>query len=41
MLGPMPSLYDFPPIFRAVHMEEPREIAEEVAFLKKVWARHL
>ncbi len=41
ILGPMPSLYDFPPIFRAVHMEEPHEIAEEVAFLKKVWARHL
>jgi len=35
------SLYDFPPIFRAVHMEEPHEIADEVAFLKKVWKRHL
>lgn len=42
MLGPMsPSIYDYPSIFRAVHMEEPHEIAEEVAFLKKVWARHL
>ncbi len=35
------SLYDFPPIFRAVHMEQPHEIAEEVTFLGKVWARHL
>jgi len=41
MLMPMRSIYDFPPIFRAVHLEEPREIVEEVAFLKKVWARHL
>jgi len=42
MLGPVwASIYDYPAIFRAVHMEEPDEIAEEVAFLKKVWARHL
>ncbi len=35
------SIYDFPSAFRAVHMEHPGEIAAEVAFLKKVWARHL
>jgi SAM-dependent methyltransferase len=35
------SIYEFPDIFRAVHMEQPWEIAEEVEFLKKVWARHL
>lgn len=35
------SIYHFPALFRAVHMEEPGEIAEEVAFLRKVWARHL
>jgi SAM-dependent methyltransferase len=35
------SIYEFPDVFRAVHMEEPQEIAEEVDFLKQVWARHL
>src|SRR5260370_1708126 len=35
------SIYEFPDIFRAVHMEHPGEIAEEVRFLKQVWARHL
>jgi len=41
MLKAMRSIYDFPQIFRAVHMEEPREIIEETEFLKKLWARHL
>jgi SAM-dependent methyltransferase len=36
-----PSVYEFPDIFRAVHMEEPEEIADEVDFLKRVWARHI
>ena len=35
------SIYEFPDIFRVVHMERPGEIAEEVSFLKQVWARHL
>lgn len=35
------SIYEFPDIFRAVHMEQPGEIAAEVDFLKRVWARHL
>src|SRR5271166_3754577 len=35
------SIYEFPDIFRVVHMERPGEIAEEVSFLKAVWARHL
>lgn len=35
------SIYHFPALFRAVHMEQPGEIAEEVAFLRRVWARHL
>ena len=35
------SIYQFPDIFRAVHMERPGEIAEEVRFLKEVWAHHL
>jgi SAM-dependent methyltransferase len=37
----MRSIYDFPQIFRAVHMEQPEEIIAEVAFIKKVWQRHL
>ncbi|HVN27271.1 MAG TPA: class I SAM-dependent methyltransferase [Candidatus Binataceae bacterium] len=37
----MRSIYDFPQIFRAVHMEQPEEIAEEIAFIKKVWTRLL
>ncbi len=35
------SIYEFPDIFRRVHMEEPREIAEEVRFLRRVWRKHL
>jgi SAM-dependent methyltransferase len=35
------SIYEFPHIFRRVHMEEPREIAEEVAFLRRIWRKHL
>jgi len=35
------SIYEFPEVFRAVHMEEPGDIAEEVDFLQRVWARHL
>jgi len=35
------SIYEFPDVFRAVHMEEPGDIAEEVDFLQRVWARHL
>src|SRR5579885_116105 len=35
------SIYQFPDLFRVVHMEQPHEIAEEVEFLKQVWQRHL
>ncbi len=35
------SIYEFPDIFRRVHMEEPREIAQEVRFLRRIWNRHL
>ena len=35
------SIYEFPEIFRRVHMEEPREIAQEVRFMRRVWRRHL
>ena len=35
-----PSIYDFPDIFRRVHMERPGEIDEEVSFLSEVWRRH-
>jgi SAM-dependent methyltransferase len=35
------SIYEFPAIFRRVHMEEPHEIEDEVRFLRKVWRRHL
>jgi SAM-dependent methyltransferase len=35
------SIYDFPDLFRVVHMEQPGEIRDEVEFLKQVWARHL
>ena len=35
------SIYEFPAIFRRVHMERPGEIAAEVAFLKEVWRRHM
>src|SRR6202049_1034397 len=36
-----PSVYEYPSIFRRVHMETPGEIEEETEFLKKVWQRHL
>ena len=36
-----PSVYEYPSIFRRVHMEKPGEIEEETAFLEKVWRRHL
>ena len=35
------SVYEFPHIFRRVHMEEPGEIAEEVRFLRRIWRKHL
>lgn len=35
------SIYEFPEIFRAVHMEAKGEIEEETEFLKQVWARHM
>lgn len=35
------SIYEFPAIFRRVHMEKPGEIAAEVRFLSEVWRRHL
>jgi SAM-dependent methyltransferase len=35
------SIYDFPDLFRVVHMEQPSDIPEEVEFLRQVWARHL
>ena len=35
-----PSIYEYPSIFRRVHMEKPGEIEDETAFLKKVWRRH-
>jgi SAM-dependent methyltransferase len=36
-----PSIYEFPDIFRRVHMEEPGDIAKEVRFMRRVWRRHL
>ena len=36
-----PSVYEYPSIFRRVHMEKPGEIEEETDFLKQVWRRHL
>lgn len=36
-----PSVYQYPSIFRRVHMEKPGEIEEETEFLKRVWRRHL
>ncbi|MBF6570010.1 MAG: class I SAM-dependent methyltransferase [Candidatus Binataceae bacterium] len=35
------SIYEFPEIFRRVHMEQPVEITREVIFLRRVWERHL
>jgi SAM-dependent methyltransferase len=34
------SIYEFPDIFRRVHMERPHEIRDEVHFLRQVWDRH-
>jgi len=36
-----PSIYQFPDIFRCVHMEAPGDIAREVRFLQEVWRHHL
>jgi SAM-dependent methyltransferase len=36
-----PSIYQFPDIFRRVHMEAPGDIEREVRFLQDVWRRHL
>ncbi len=36
-----PSIYQFPDIFRSVHMEAPGDIEREVRFLEEVWRRHL
>jgi SAM-dependent methyltransferase len=35
------SIYEFPEIFRRVHMERPGDIEREVDFLVQVWQRHL
>ena len=35
------SIYEFPEIFRRVHMERPGDIEKEVRFLEEVWGRHL
>lgn len=35
-----PSIYQFPDIFRRVHMEAPGDIEREVSFLEDVWRRH-
>jgi SAM-dependent methyltransferase len=34
------SIYEFPAIFRRVHMERPGEIEAETAFMREVWRRH-
>jgi SAM-dependent methyltransferase len=36
-----PSIYEYPAIFRRVHMEKPGEIGAETDFLRQVWKRHL
>jgi SAM-dependent methyltransferase len=36
-----PSIYQFPDIFRRVHMEAPGDIEREVSFLQAVWHRQL
>jgi SAM-dependent methyltransferase len=36
-----PSIYQFPDLFRRVHMEAPGDIEREVRFLQDVWRRHL
>ncbi|HYB90402.1 MAG TPA: class I SAM-dependent methyltransferase [Candidatus Binataceae bacterium] len=35
------SIYEFPAIFRRVHLEGPNEIGDEVRFLRRVWRRHM
>ena len=35
------SIYEYPAIFRRVHIEKPAEIGAEVDFMRKVWRRHL
>jgi SAM-dependent methyltransferase len=40
-IGMERSIYEFPDIFRRVHMEKPGDIEREVEFLKRVWQRHL
>lgn len=34
------SIYEFPAIFRRVHMERPGEIEAEAAFMRVIWQRH-
>jgi SAM-dependent methyltransferase len=34
------SIYEFPAIFRRVHMERPGEIEAEAGFMREVWRRH-
>ncbi|HUN60312.1 MAG TPA: class I SAM-dependent methyltransferase [Candidatus Binataceae bacterium] len=34
------SIYEFPAIFRRVHMERPGEIEAETAFMRAIWGRH-
>jgi SAM-dependent methyltransferase len=36
-----PSIYEYPAIFRRVHMEKPAEIGAETKFMREVWRRHL
>jgi SAM-dependent methyltransferase len=36
-----PSIYEFPDLFRRVHMEAPGDIEREVSFLKDVWRYHI
>lgn len=35
-----PSIYEFPDIFRRVHLERSGEIEQESTFLQEVWRRH-
>jgi SAM-dependent methyltransferase len=35
-----PSIYEYPDIFRRVHMERPGEIPAEVRFIREIWQRH-
>jgi SAM-dependent methyltransferase len=34
------SIYEFPDIFRRVHMEEPSDIGREVRFMRRLWRKH-